>query len=63
MCGIVAVVRRPSERTPPTPAELDAALSRAEAAVGGVDPDRPEAIERLAEALESLDRLDRKSVV
>ncbi|MDP9020024.1 MAG: hypothetical protein M3N25_04350, partial [Actinomycetota bacterium] len=57
MCGIVAVVRRPSQRTPPTPAEIGAALRRAEMAAGDVDSDRPEAIEGLADALESLDRL------
>jgi glucosamine--fructose-6-phosphate aminotransferase (isomerizing) len=57
MCGIVAVLRRPSERTPPTPAEIDAALCRAEEAGAGGDPDQPEGIERLAEALEALERV------
>ncbi|MBW3644139.1 MAG: SIS domain-containing protein [Actinobacteria bacterium] len=57
MCGIIAVVRRPSERTPPTPDEIGAALGQAEAALADVDLDRPEAIEQLAGALESLDGL------
>jgi glutamine---fructose-6-phosphate transaminase (isomerizing) len=57
MCGIVAVVRRPSRRQPPSlPAlgdVLDAALADLLAALGGEDPGAT--LARAAEGLESVD--------
>jgi glutamine---fructose-6-phosphate transaminase (isomerizing) len=51
MCGIVAVVRRPSRRTPPTAGELTAELDACLAALGA-------GIDRLDEAADRAERLD-----
>src|SRR2546421_10514912 len=52
MCGIVAVVRRPSRRTPPTPGDLTAELDACLAALGA-------GIDRLDEAADRAEQLDR----
>ncbi len=61
MCGIIAVVGRRSERTPPAPAEVRTLLARVDAALGGAGEASADlsssAIEAATVDLESLDEL------
>ena len=50
MCGIIAILRRPSSRRPPSPDDVVAGLDAAWTAVGG-----PESLARAAAALEEVD--------
>ncbi|MGI9119251.1 MAG: SIS domain-containing protein [Acidimicrobiales bacterium] len=60
MCGIIAVVRRPSRRSPPAPSDIRTGLARAEA--GLADQGRATvALEEAAAELEGLDRALRGS--
>ncbi|MGI8757967.1 MAG: SIS domain-containing protein [Acidimicrobiales bacterium] len=56
MCGIIAVVRRPSEQAPPAPPELRAAVVEAASALA-VRHNPVAAMEAASTALERLDRL------
>jgi glutamine---fructose-6-phosphate transaminase (isomerizing) len=59
MCGIFAVLRRPSDRTPPTSDEIGALLDRAVAALA--DPNPGSALTQAAIALREADQLMRGS--
>jgi len=54
MCGIIAVLRRPSTRVPPTPAEVMDPIAQAVGLVATADP---AVLDDVAELLESADRL------
>jgi glucosamine--fructose-6-phosphate aminotransferase (isomerizing) len=56
MCGIIAVVRRPSERTPTPPGEL---LERLESAAAALEPDLDGLLDRLERAAVTLAEVDR----
>jgi glucosamine--fructose-6-phosphate aminotransferase (isomerizing) len=58
MCGIIAVLRRPSDRTPPTPAELLPLLEGAVVALADVfvEPDPGRVLAAVADGLELADR-------
>ena len=60
MCGIIAVIRRPSRRTPPTSADIHHALELDRSAVGSALPEAG-ALTALADDLDQLDALLRGS--
>jgi glucosamine--fructose-6-phosphate aminotransferase (isomerizing) len=61
MCGIIAVVRRPSERRPPEPAEVTGPLAEARRVLAGADDDLAGAVTNAATIVEAVDALLRGS--
>jgi glucosamine--fructose-6-phosphate aminotransferase (isomerizing) len=59
MCGIIAVVRRRSERTPPTSAELIALVEPSTAALHDLDASSADLASLLDDAADGLERADR----
>lgn len=57
MCGIIAVVRRPSERRPPEPAELTGPLAEARRALAEASEDLAGAVTTAATLVEGVDGL------
>ncbi len=59
MCGIIAVVRRPSERRPPTGTEINQALTRAQRDLEGLAGSRPDPrrLDEVSAVIAEADRL------
>src|SRR5688500_10916948 len=57
MCGIIAVVRRPSDRRPPEPGELTEPLAEAKRALAAAGDDLADSVTAAAVLVEQVDGL------